>query len=157
MQAQGGCLVNSYNRVYIHFVWATWDREPTISPDAGAILYCGIAAACRKLKGMPLEIGGTEDHVHALVRIPGTVCTADMAHQMKGSSSHLENATAGLPVRFRWQGAYAAFSVSRGDVPRVRAYICCQKQHHSAGTIDPDLERCTQPADNETDDEETFY
>ncbi len=64
--------MNSYNRVYVHFVWAPWDRAKLITPEIETVLFRAIAAACRKLNGQPIEINGTEDHVHVLARLPGT-------------------------------------------------------------------------------------
>ena len=149
--------MNSYNRVYVHFVWATWDREKLITPEYEIVLYRSIAAACRKLKGQPLEIGGTVDHIHVLVRLPGTVCTAEMAKEMKGSSSHLLNTLHPSPRPFRWQGSYAASSVSRSAVPTIRDYIRNQKAHHAANTIQMEYERCVELEDDGTEDEEAPY
>ena len=149
--------MNSYNRVYVHFVWATWDREKIVTPEYEAVLYRSIAAACRKLKGQPLEIGGTMDHIHVLVRLAGTVCTAEMAKEMKGSSSHLLNTLQQSARSFRWQGSYAASSVSRSFVPTVRAYIRNQKAHHAANTIDVEYERCAESEHDDFLEEETSY
>ena len=149
--------MNSYNRVYVHFVWATWDREKRITPELEAVLYRCIAAACRKLKGQPLEIGGVEDHIHVLARLPGTVCTAEMAKEMKGSSSHLVNTLHPSPRPFRWQGTYAAFSVSRDLVPTVRAYIRNQKEHHAANSIAAEYEYCAAPETDGSDDDVTEW
>ena len=70
-----------------------------------------------------LEIGGTEDHVHVLVRIPPTVNVAQVVKQVKGSSSHLVTHRVEGGAGFKWQGCYGAFSVSRWDVPKIRHYI----------------------------------
>ena len=36
---------------------------------------------------------------------------------------------------FKWQGAYAAFTVSEYEVSKVRNYIRNQKEHHCKATI----------------------
>jgi hypothetical protein len=41
---------------------------------------------------------------------------------------------------FKWQGSYAAFSVSQTEVPRIKAYIKHQKEHHGDHDRDAALE-----------------
>ncbi len=80
-----------------------------------------------------LSIGGTEDHVHLLARIPAALSVATLVKQIKGSSSHLVNHCGEASGVFKWQGAYGAFTVSRGSVRKVKDYTF-QKQHHAEGT-----------------------
>ena len=78
-----------YTELYLHCVWATWDRLPLVTDDIEARLYAAIAAKCRELKCVPLAIGGVEDHVHLVVRLHTTVSVAQLLKGVKGSSSHL--------------------------------------------------------------------
>lgn len=137
-------MPNSCVRVWVHLVWATWDREPMIRAEWEAGLYAGIAAACREMKATPIEIGGTVDHVHLLLSLPAALRIADAAHDMKGASSHLVNHVLAPGAGFRWQGAYGAFSVSMESVEAVRAYIRNQKQRHADHDLNPEWERCTE-------------
>jgi REP element-mobilizing transposase RayT len=98
-------------------------------------MYTLIADKCTELQCQLIEIGGVEDHVHVLVRVPASVRPADLAHGMKGSSSHL--ATHVLGKSFKWRGSYGVLSVSLNHVTRVRQYIRNQKQHHAVGDIQP--------------------
>jgi putative transposase len=141
--------MNSYIRVYVHFVWATWDRQPTITAERQETLYRCIAERCRHLKGQPIEIGGVEDHVHVIVRMPSTVTIADMVKEMKGASSHLINTVHPGADLFRWQGSYAAISVSVSDLDKTREYVRRQKQHHEAKTLDPHYEGAGDDPDSE--------
>ncbi|HEY0015371.1 MAG TPA: transposase [Longimicrobium sp.] len=86
-----------------------------------------------------IAIGGIEDHVHVLLRLPATVAIATLVKQLKGSSSHLANHEV-LPRGFKWQGGYSASSVSRRVLPIVRNYVLRQEEHHRDGTIYPDAE-----------------
>ncbi len=86
-----------------------------------------------------IAIGGVEDHVHVLLRLPATRSIADLVKQLKGSSSHLANHEV-LPRGFKWQGGYSASSVSPHYVRRVRDYVLNQEEHHRAGTIHPNAE-----------------
>jgi len=116
-------------RVYIHFVWATWDRLPVITPAICDDVYRVMLAKCRELGGHLLALGGVEDHVHLLVRMPATVTIAQFIGEVKGSSSHA--VTHGDPaVFFKWQGAYGAFAVGESAIPTVQHYIQTQETHH---------------------------
>lgn len=72
--------------------------------------------------------------MHVLVRLPTTVTLAGLVQQMKGASSHLATHRLGSSEGFKWQGAYAAFSVSGFLLPPVRDYILNQKEHHHGNT-----------------------
>jgi len=78
-----------YTQLYLHLVWATWDRLPLITETVESRLYAAIAEKCRKLKCVPLAIGGIDDHIHLLVRLHTTVAIATLVKEVKGSSSHL--------------------------------------------------------------------
>ena len=80
-----------YTQLYVHLVWATWDRLPLILPTIEPRLYAAMAAKCDGLKCHPMAIGGIENHVHLLAGIPSTVTVADLVKGVKGSTSHLLN------------------------------------------------------------------
>ena len=121
--------------VFIHLVWATWDRLPLITPTIENAVYRAIGAKCRELGAEVAAIGGIEDHVHLLVRLPATLTIADLVGQVKGVSAHLvtHKLTSNTEF-FKWQGAYGAFSVSLHDVQTICDYIAHQREHHNANT-----------------------
>jgi putative transposase len=127
-------------QVFVHAIWATWDRVPLLSGELKAAVYACIQAECTALSAEVLAIGGVEDHVHLLVRMPTTLSVASLVKQVKGVSSHLVTHKLVYEDGFRWQGAYSAFSVSTSDVPRIRDYILRQEQHHQDQTLQDDLE-----------------
>jgi REP element-mobilizing transposase RayT len=135
---------HSYTHIYVHFVWATWDRAPLITRSLEAPLYACIAKECRDLKCDVIAIGGMEDHVHALVRLHSAVSAAALAKAMKGSSSHLVTHILAPGREFKWQGTYGAFSVSADHLELVRAYIGRQKEHHGRSSVRPEWERCAE-------------
>lgn len=128
--------------IYIHLVWATWDRLPLIEPELEPDLYACIAKRSQALKSPCVEIGGTEDHVHALVRLHSTICVAELVKDLKGGSSHFVKHLLVPGQGFQWQGTYGAFSVGPDQVDRVRSYIRNQKAHHAHDGVVPDWERC---------------
>ena len=127
-------------RLYVHAVWATWDRLPLITAAMEPRLYGAILEKCRALKAYPLAAGGMSDHVHLLVRLPATLTVADLIKGVKGSSSHLMTRIGKPGGFFKWQGAYGAFTLAAADVDRCINYIRAQKQHHAVNQLDADWE-----------------
>jgi REP element-mobilizing transposase RayT len=130
-----------YTQLYLHLVWATWDRLPLISEDIKPRIYAAIAEKCRELKCVPLAIGGISDHVHLLVRFYTTIAVADLVKEVKGSSSHLVTHEITPDVFFKWQGAYGAFTIRKSEVSKVMAYIQNQEQHHAKNQLQPEFEQ----------------
>ena len=124
-----------FTRLYVHLVWATWDRSPLITPEIRPRIYRCMGGEAPRLGCRVGAIGGIEDHVHVLVRTPATIAPAVLAKQLKGVSSHLMNHAIENPMGFRWQGSYGVFSVSKRFVPHVRDYLLRQEEHHRLGTI----------------------
>jgi putative transposase len=60
--------------------------------------------------------------------------------QLKGASSHLVTHRLDPRDGFKWQGAYGAFTISKADVPRLRAYILHQEEHHRNQRMDQEYE-----------------
>jgi REP element-mobilizing transposase RayT len=108
---------------------------PLITPHLQARIYKCLHAECTRMRIELIAVGGVDDHVHLLVKLPSTVSIADAVKQLKGSSSHFANHEVEKSAGFRWQGSYGAFSVSERIVPRVRRYIANQEEHHRRGAL----------------------
>lgn len=126
----------SHTELYVHLVWSTWDRLPLIRPDHEDRLLAAIEAKCRQLGAEPLAIGGTGDHIHLLVELPSDLAVATLVREAKGSSSHLMTHEVWPAGAFKWQGAYAAFSIGKERVAEVTTYIHHQREHHALGSAD---------------------
>ena len=130
-----------FTQLYVHYVWSTWDRLPLITPDVERRLYGAIIHKCRELRCIPIRIGGIQDHLHLLVRLPTTIAVAKLVQEVKGSSSHLMTHEI-KPIKFfKWQGAYGAFTLRYEDVPIVKKYIINQKTHNSENSLRPEWEK----------------
>ena len=128
--------------LFIHFVWATWDRLPMIDPSLERRLYRMLADQAQAQGCKVLALNGMPDHVHLVVQIPATVAMADLIKQIKGASSRFVNEVVRPEAVFKWQGSYGAFSVSRWDLERITRYVQGQKEHHQAGELFPEWEAC---------------
>ena len=128
--------------LYVHLVWATWERLPLVTPEIEPRLFRALAAKCMELQAQCIAVGSMPDHVHVLVRFRPTTAVSDLVGQLKGSSSHLVNHELLPDGSFRWQAAYGAFSVSPAGLRRATQYILNQKLHHGDGSVCPGYERC---------------
>jgi REP element-mobilizing transposase RayT len=126
--------------LYVHLVWATWDRLPLILPDVERRLYRNIESEVRKMGCVVLALNGTVDHVHLVISTTATIAIADLVKQIKGVSSHFVNEVLRPETQFKWQGGYGAFTVSRWDLPIVVGYVKKQKEHHRADDLLVELE-----------------
>jgi len=136
-----------WTQLYLHLVWSTWQRLPLLVEPLRAEVYDLIQADCTRLRADVLAIGGIEDHVHLLVRVPSTIAPALLVKQVKGSSAHAINHASGIHKAFRWQGGYGAFSISKRHVPIISDYILNQEEHHRELRLWPLLEPPPEPAE----------
>ena len=125
---------------YLHLVWATWDREPSLLPEHEKAIYRCIVNQVQRKNCTVLAINGMSDHVHLLFKFPSTATVAEIVKQAKGVSSRLMNHYLMPDNLFRWQGGYGSFTVSRWDLPKIINYIKNQKQIHQEDDLDFDLE-----------------
>ncbi len=143
--------------VYLHLVWATWDRLPLIKLEIERRLLRNIESEAQGLGCTVLAINCTVDHVHILLAMPTTISIADLVKQMKGVSSHFANDELELEYQFKWQGSYGAFTVSRWDVDKIKQYVERQKEHHAAGELMSEFEETFEEfeIDNQSADSST--
>ena len=126
-------------RLYVHLVWATWDRAPLITPEIRERIYPVMQHQASRLGAQIMAVGGIEDHVHVLTRFPTTLSIADLVGRMKGASSHMVTQVMGQA--FKWQGSYGAYTLGRQGLVPVREYVLNQERHHRNGTTYTALER----------------
>ncbi|NSW56732.1 MAG: IS200/IS605 family transposase [Armatimonadetes bacterium] len=135
-------LPNSKSEIYLHFVWATKGRLPLLVPEIRRPVYRCIGAEVAKLGCVLLALGGTEDHVHMLVRTPAKVCASSVAQRVKGVSSYTVSETRPAAGGFYWQPGYGVFSAGADQLDRIAAYIAMQEEHHRRGNVEAFWERC---------------
>jgi len=124
-------MANTYSQIYLHFVFSTKGRNATISPEIEERVWSYIAGVAKHHGMTPVQIGGIETHVHALVGIPTTMSSSQGAKALKGDSSYgIRREFPGM-ANFGWQDGYGVFSVSKSVIPSVAEYIRNQREHHS--------------------------
>ena len=120
-----------FTRLLQHIVFSTKRQEPFLAePSLRSAAHAALADACHETRGEALEVGGTADHVHLLVRLPATISAADLVRELKRESFGRLKLSHPDLVRFHWQAGYGAFSVSVSKAASVRRYIRSQPEHH---------------------------
>jgi putative transposase len=115
----------SYTNLLYHIVYATEERAPLITDTLRPRLHEYLGGIVRGLSGVALEVNGTVDHVHLLVRIKPVISVSEFMSKLKSSSSGwAKRQTLG---RFAWQARFGGFTVSESQVERVRRYIRNQR------------------------------
>lgn len=124
-------MPTSHVAIFVHLVWATWDRQPLLTPELAPRVQRVVADKAQECGATVLAIGGVEDHLHLLVRLPATVTIATLMKQIKGGSAYFIAHHLAPGSNFRWQGSYGAFSIGRQQIGAVCAYIARQREHHA--------------------------
>ena len=80
-------MANTYTSLQYHFTFSTKNREPWISEEIESRVWAYIGGIARAHKMTALQIGGVEDHIHAVVVAPPSLSPSQMAQCLKGDSS----------------------------------------------------------------------
>jgi putative transposase len=123
-------MSQSYVQFYTHIVFHTKNNMKFIREEIEDELYSYLGGILRNNKSIPLQIGGTSDHIHMLCTLPKTMTPADLVEEVKKSSSKWIKTKGSLYKNFYWQDGYGGFSVGWSQVDIVKKYIRNQKQHH---------------------------
>ena len=128
-------MSHSYVSNLMHCAFSTKDRHPFIDSELEPRLWPYIGGIARENRMKALAIGGTADHVHALLSLPGMMSFAKAVQLIKGGSSKWVHETFAEQRKFEWQEGYGAFSVSASQLPKTIAYINSQREHHRKKTF----------------------
>jgi REP element-mobilizing transposase RayT len=123
-------MANTFTCLHYHVIFSTKNREPWISRDIEERLWRFLGGIARENGMKALQIGGMPDHVHLALALPPTQTVSKALQLLKGGSSKwIKDALPDLRG-FAWQDGYAAFCVSKSNLPEVIAYIQNQREHH---------------------------
>ncbi|AFZ13021.1 transposase IS200-family protein [Crinalium epipsammum PCC 9333] len=124
-------MQRNFTQLYLHCIWATWDRLPLTTPDIKDIVYAAIIKECQQLGCTVIAIGGIADHIHLLTSFTPTLTISELIGKAKGSSSHLITHEIKPNEFFKWQGGYGVFTVSQNNLDQIGNYIRNQPAHHN--------------------------
>ena len=117
-------------KIWIHLIWATKNRYPFLTDQLLEKVISHINENAIN-KGIYIDfINGYKEHIHALLSLKSDQSIAQIAHTIKGESSHWINQNNLTNSKFGWQEEYIALSVSKSMIDKVRNYIKNQEEHH---------------------------
>jgi len=117
-----------------HVVFSTKNRENIIFDELREELYPYIGGIIKNEKGCLLSVGGTNDHIHLLIKLSPVNTVSYILQQIKGSSSKWIHEKHQNRL-FSWQRGYGAFTVSESNLSNVIKYIKNQHEHHNKLTF----------------------
>lgn len=129
-------MANTYSSIFYHVVFSTKNREKWIDVEIENRIWAYIGGIARKHKCTAIQIGGVENHIHALILSPTTIAPSQIAQFLKGESSKWIHEEFPKLQKFGWQDGYGIFSVSKKFVPKVVEYIKNQREHHNGKTFE---------------------
>ena len=80
-------MSHSYVSNLMHCTFSTKDRYSFIDSDLESRLWPYLGGIARENRMKALAIGGTNDHLHALLSLPGMMSFAKAVQLIKGGSS----------------------------------------------------------------------
>ena len=134
-------MPQSLSNIAIHLTFSTNDRVRALAyPDLRAGVASYMAGILKQMGCPAISVGVVIDHVHLLFLLSRTEALSRVVQVVKQqSSAWIKEQKAELKdpylVKFAWQKGYAAFSVSESILPRVKAYIANQEEHHKRITF----------------------
>ncbi len=128
-------MANTYTSLHYHLIFSTKNREPWIAQAIEQRIWSFIGGIARNHQMTALQVGGVEDHIHALITAPPTIAPFQIAQLLKGVSSKWIHEQFPSLENFTWQDGYGAFTVSKSNIPGVIKYIQNQREHHRKKTF----------------------
>lgn len=123
-------MSQSLNKLYIHIIFSTKNREYTLPLNNLPEIHAYIGGIINQNLCKSIIVGGTGNHIHILCELASTVSIAMLLQEIKRSSSKWIKGQSFQQHPFAWQSGYAAFSVSQSKVGVVTTYIKNQQEHH---------------------------
>jgi putative transposase len=132
-------MPSSYCYLATHIIFSTDQRAYHLNDIKQKEMYTYMAGIIINIKGKPILINGTEDHIHILCLLPKEMCISDFIRNIKAFSSKWYNEK--YHSNFHWQTGYAAYAVSKSNMNAVEQYIQNQKEHHRVHTFQEEYDK----------------
>ncbi len=128
-------MAGTYSNLNFHVVFSTKNRDSIITSKLEAELNRYIGGIIQGEGALLLKIGGTENHVHLVIKLKPRHSIPDILKRIKANSSKWINDHQKIDVPFSWQSGYGIFSVSESQLPHVLEYVANQKKRHHNKTF----------------------
>ena len=134
-------MATTHVSAYIHMTFWKKKESPQIRNNDKAELFRYIGGIIKNIRGVPVIINGTKDHLHILSTLPKTVSLATFAEEVKKSTSKwIKQKDSAYYKGFYWQAGYGVFTVDSRKKERLVEYIRNQEAHHEKITYREEFE-----------------
>jgi len=123
-------MASSLAKINIHLIFHTKTTGADIRNEDLPRIFQYIGGIIKGMDGIPIEIGGTYNHVHILTSLPKSIALTDYIRNIKANSSKWIKQLDAHYEQFAWQDGYGAFSVSPSLLEKTIQDIRCQEEHH---------------------------
>src|SRR5262245_1299956 len=130
---------SSYHKLCYHWVCSTKYRRRLIRKEWRLRFHQYLGGTVRGLNGVPLKVGGVEDHVHLLVALKPVHRISDFVRELKKAASDWISQISA--EQFYWQDGYSIFSADPDSIDRIADYIERQEEHHRQESFEDELKR----------------
>ena len=124
--------------IYCHVIFWTRQLQPALSPDMLAGACEVMDQAMFAVEGEALAAGGTENHLHVLVRMSPDHTLAEVLDALRGRSSAWVAGACGKGD-FHWSESDVAVSISPDELSVASDFIGRQASHHEIVTFESEL------------------
>ncbi|MDG2124575.1 MAG: transposase [Verrucomicrobiales bacterium] len=131
-------MPQSLNKVILHMVFSTKNRQPSIDANIRPRLHAYMATILRAIEppqSQAYRVSGVDDHVHIAATLPRTVTIAKLFETVKKESSSWIKKQGSPYHQFYWQNGYGNFSVGPSQLDQLIRYIDSQEEHHKTVTF----------------------
>lgn len=122
-------MPSTHLNLHYHLVFSTKNRIPFIRTEWRPDLHSYLGGVVKGINGVPVAIGGIEDHVHLLIGLRATHRLDYVVRDIKAGSSGWVHDRIELK-KFEWQVGYLGVTVSPSQIERVTRYVLNQEEHH---------------------------
>ena len=128
-------MASSLAKIDVHIIFHVKSSGITMCSEDLPRIFQYIGGVIRGLGGVPMEVGGTDNHIHILTSLPKNCALTDFLRDIKANSSKWIKHIDSHYSRFEWQDGYGAFSVSPSLLDKTIDYIRRQEEHHRKRTF----------------------
>ena len=128
-------MANTLVKMNVHIVFHVKSTGIKMRAEDLERIFSYIGGIINGIGGIPMEVGGVENHIHILATLPKDMSLSDFVRIIKTDSSRWIKKIDDYYSRFSWQVGYGAFSVSSSVVDRTVNYIRNQSRHHKRRTF----------------------
>ena len=123
-------MASSLVKIDIHLVFHVKSTGIPMRKEDLPRIFQYIGGVIKGMDGIPIVVGGIEDHIHIFASLPKTMALTDFVRNIKANSSKWIKTLDCYYAPFCWQDGYGAFSVSPSLLDKTINYIRKQEEHH---------------------------